>query len=69
MQINKKHHVDVSCFSHDGNLLKNEKLCGISVSKTTATDKQEAERDILIHKDLTAVIVKELPWESEDVDI
>lgn len=58
MQIHKKHHVDVSCFSHDGNLLKNEMLC---VSMTTATDKQEAERDILIHKDLTAVIVKELP--------
>ncbi len=44
-------------------------LCGISVSMTTATDKQEAERDILIHKYLTAVTVKELAWESKDVDI
>lgn len=43
-----------------GNLPKNEMLCEISVSMTTG-DKQEAERDILIRKDLTAVIVKELP--------
>jgi len=40
-----------------GNLPKNEK---ISVSMTTG-DKQEAVRDTLIRKDLTAVIVKELP--------
>ncbi len=59
MQIHKKHHV----------FHNNEMLCGISVSITTATDKQEAERDILIHKYLTAVTVKELPWESKDVDI
>lgn len=44
-----------------GNLQKNEMLCEISVSMTTGGDKQEAERDILIRKDLTAVIVKELP--------
>jgi len=41
-----------------GNLPKNEK---ISVSMTTGGDKQEAVRDTLIRKDLTAVIVKELP--------
>lgn len=62
MQIHKSVLMfDIFHMMCSGKLLKNEMLCGISVSMTTAADKQEAERDILIHKDLTAVIVKELP--------